>query len=114
MRTKKERDEIARLRETIRYHDEQYYGRSDPEISDYEYDLLLKRLRELEEANPDLITPDSPTRRVAGKPAEGFDRYVHRRPMLSLDNTYSVDEMVEWDRRVRRGVGRDRMDYVAE
>ncbi len=114
MSTKKERDEIVRLRETIRYHDERYYGRSDPEISDYEYDQLLNRLRILEEANPDLITPDSPTRRVAGKPAEGFDRYVHRRPMLSLDNTYSVDDLVEWDKRVRRGVGRESVEYVAE
>jgi DNA ligase (NAD+) len=116
MRTKKERvhDEVARLREIIRYHDERYYTHADPEISDYEYDQLLKRLRELEEANPDLVTPDSPTQRVAGRPAEGFANYVHRRPMLSLDNTYSVDELREWDNRVRRGVGRDSVEYVAE
>jgi DNA ligase (NAD+) len=116
MRTKKERvhDEVARLREIIRYHDERYYTHADPEISDYEYDQLLNRLRELEEANPDLITPDSPTQRVAGRPAEGFAEYVHRRPMLSLDNTYSVDELREWDNRVRRGVGRESVEYVAE
>jgi DNA ligase (NAD+) len=116
MRTKKERvhDEIARLREAIRHHDERYYLHSDPEISDYEYDQLMARLRALEEANPDLVTPDSPTRRVAGRPAEGFERYVHRRPMLSLDNTYSVDELREWDRRVCRGVGREAVEYVAE
>jgi DNA ligase (NAD+) len=116
MRTKKERvhDEIARLREIIRYHDERYYTHADPEISDYEYDQLLNRLRELEEVNPDLITADSPTQRVAGRPAEGFAEYVHRRPMLSLDNTYSVDDLREWDNRVRRGVGRDRVEYVAE
>ncbi len=116
MRTKKERvhDEVARLREIIRYHDERYYTHADPEISDYEYDQLLNRLRELEEANPDLITPDSPTQRVAGRPAEGFAEYVHRRPMLSLDNTYSVDDLREWDNRVRRGVGREGVEYVAE
>lgn len=116
MRTKTERvhDEIAHLREVLRYHDERYYIHSDPEISDYEYDQLMNRLRELEEANPDLVTPDSPTQRVAGRPAEGFERYVHRRPMLSLDNTYSYDDLREWDRRVRRGVGRDQVEYVAE
>ncbi|HEX5735812.1 MAG TPA: NAD-dependent DNA ligase LigA [Blastocatellia bacterium] len=116
MRTKKERvhDEIARLREIISHHDERYYTHADPEISDYEYDQLLSRLRELEEANPDLITADSPTQRVAGRPAEGFAEYVHRRPMLSLDNTYSIDDLREWDKRVLRGVGRERVDYVAE
>src|ERR1051325_5575252 len=116
MRTKTERvhDEIAHLREVLRYHDERYYIHSEPEISDYEYDQLMVRLRELEEANPELITPDSPTQRVAGRPAEGFERYVHRRPMLSLDNTYSYDDLREWDARVRRGVGRDQVEYVAE
>ncbi|HJQ70985.1 MAG TPA: NAD-dependent DNA ligase LigA [Blastocatellia bacterium] len=116
MRTKKERvhDEVARLREMIRYHDERYYTHADPEISDYEYDQLLARLRELEEANPDLVTADSPTQRVAGRPAEGFAEYVHRRPMLSLDNTYSIDDLREWDKRVLRGVGRERVEYVAE
>jgi DNA ligase (NAD+) len=116
MRTKTERvhDEIVHLRERLRHHDERYYVHSDPEISDYEYDQLLVRLRELEEANPDLITADSPTQRVAGRPSEGFERYVHRRPMLSLDNTYSYDDLREWDRRVHRGVGRDQVEYVAE
>jgi DNA ligase (NAD+) len=116
MRTKTERvhDEIAHLREVLRYHDERYYVHSDPEISDYEYDQLMSRLRELEEASPELITPDSPTQRVAGRPAEGFERYVHRRPMLSLDNTYSYDDLREWDARVRRGVGREQVEYVAE
>ncbi|HVG18335.1 MAG TPA: NAD-dependent DNA ligase LigA [Blastocatellia bacterium] len=116
MRTKTDRvhDEIAHLREVLRHHDERYYVHSDPEISDYEYDQLMGRLRELEEANPELVTPDSPTQRVAGRPAEGFERYVHRRPMLSLDNTYSYDDLREWDRRARRGVGRDSIEYVAE
>ncbi|HWP44049.1 MAG TPA: NAD-dependent DNA ligase LigA, partial [Blastocatellia bacterium] len=116
MQTKKDeaREEIEKLRETIRYHDERYYGQSDPEISDYEYDQLMHRLRELEQAYPDLITSDSPTQRVSGTPATAFARYVHRRPMLSLDNTYSVDDLREWDGRVRRGLGREAVEYVAE
>jgi DNA ligase (NAD+) len=116
MRTRKETaaEEVKRLRETISYHDERYYVDSDPEISDFEYDGLMRRLRELEEATPSLATPDSPTRRVSGRPAEGFANYLHRRPMLSLDNTYSVDELREWDGRVLRGVGLNAMEYVAE
>src|SRR5215831_5839338 len=116
MKTRKETagEEIKRLRETINYHDERYYIDSDPVISDFEYDELMRRLRELEEANPALATPDSPTRRVSGRPAEGFANYVHRRPMLSLDNTYSVEELREWDGRVRRGIGQDAVEYVAE
>src|ERR1051325_7452592 len=116
MATKKAsaQEEVERLRRELRHHDERYYVHSDPEISDYEYDQLLGRLREIEEANPELITPDSPTQRVAGRPSEGIERYVHRRPMLSLDNTYSFDDLREWARRVRRGVGRDQVDYVAE
>ncbi|HSE97108.1 MAG TPA: NAD-dependent DNA ligase LigA, partial [Blastocatellia bacterium] len=106
--------ELEQLRETIRYHDDRYYGQSDPEISDYEYDQLMYRLRELEEANPDLITSDSPTQRVSGTPASAFAEYVHRRPMLSLDNTYSIDDLREWDRKVRRGLGRETVEYVAE
>jgi DNA ligase (NAD+) len=94
-KTERAHDEITRLRELIRYHDERYYTQSDPEISDYEYDQLLARLRELEEAHPELITPDSPTQRVSGQPSEGFEKYVHRRAMLSLDNTYSIDDLRE-------------------
>jgi DNA ligase (NAD+) len=106
--------EIEKLRETIRSHDERYYVHSDPEISDYEYDQLMNRLKALEAEHPDLIRPDSPTQRVAGRPAEGFANYTHRRPMLSLDNTYSVQDLDDWDRRVRRGVGLEAVEYVAE
>lgn len=98
----------------IRHHDERYYTHSDPEISDYEYDLLLSRLKELEAAHPELVSPDSPTQRVSGRPVEGFTEYRHRRPMLSLDNTYSVNDLREWDNRVRRGVGREAVEYIAE
>jgi len=106
--------EIDRLRREIRYHDERYYIASSPVISDFEYDQLLARLKSLEERFPDLVTPDSPTQRVSGRPAEGFANYSHRSPMLSLDNTYSVDDLREWDGKVRRGVGLDEVEYVTE
>ena len=107
-------EEIERLREQLRYHDERYYVHSDPEISDYEYDQLLRRLGELEVAHPELVTSDSPTQRVAGRPVESFTEVRHRVPMRSLDNTYSVEELREWDARARRGAGRDEIEYVAE
>src|SRR4051794_3229168 len=106
--------EIERLREELRYHDERYYIHSDPEISDYEYDQLLKRLGELEAAHPQLVTPDSPTQRVAGHAVESFQEVRHRVPMRSLDNTYSIEDLREWDARARRGAGREQIDYVAE
>src|SRR5205085_3460071 len=95
-------------------HDERYYVHSDSEISDYDYDQLLRRLGELEAAHPELVTPDSPTQRVAGRPVESFTEVRHRVPMRSLDNTYSVEELKEWDARARRGAGRDEIEYVAE
>src|ERR1700754_514445 len=106
--------EIERLRKELRYHDERYYIHSDPEISDYEYDQLLKRLGQLEAAQPELITPDSPTPRVSGRAVDSFQEVAHRVPMRSLDNTYSVEELKEWDARARRGAGRAQIDYVAE
>ena len=108
------KDEIEQLRQTIRFHDERYYLHSDPVVSDYEYDQLMNRLKTLEEAHPELVTPDSPTQRVAGAPAQSFPSYTHSRPMLSLDNTYSVDELREWDGRVLRGAGRPVVEYVTE
>jgi DNA ligase (NAD+) len=116
MATKKAsaQEEVERLRQELRYHDERYYVHSDPEISDYEYDQLLKRLGELEAERPDLITSDSPTQRVAGRPVESFSEVRHRVPMRSLDNTYSVEDLREWDARARRGAGRDEIEYVAE
>src|ERR1051325_8529612 len=116
MPAKKEspQEEIERLRNELRYHDERYYIHSDPEISDYEYDQLLKRLGALEETHPQLITSDSPTQRVAGHAVDSFKEVAHRVPMRSLDNTYSVEDLKEWDARARRGAGRDQIDYVAE
>ena len=91
--------EIKRLREQIRHHDHQYYVENKPEVSDQDYDGLMRRLIELEETNPQLITPDSPTRRVGEKPVEGFSKLKHRTVMLSMDNTYSADELREFDKR---------------
>jgi DNA ligase (NAD+) len=106
--------EIQNLRDEIRRHEELYYVHDNPEISDVEYDALLARLQQLETEYPELVTPDSPTQRVGGRPAEGFDEYVHRRPMLSLDNSYNIDDLRAFDERCRRlADGRD-FEYVAE
>src|SRR5256714_2548271 len=106
--------EIESLREEIRRHEELYYVHDSPEISDAEYDALLVRLQQLESEYPDLVTPDSPTQRVGGRPAEGFDEYVHRRPMLSLDNSYNIDDLRAFDERCRRLADGRAFEYVAE
>lgn len=95
------RQEIERLRREIRRHDYLYYVLARPEISDYEYDMLLKRLEELEKRYPEFITPDSPTQRVSGEPTKEFPVIYHRKPMLSLSNTYNEAEIRDFDRRVR-------------
>ena len=106
--------EITELRDKIRYHEHRYYVLDDPEISDFEFDKLMHRLKELELQHPQLVTPDSPTQRVGGAPAEEFPKLRHPAPMMSLDNTYSVDDLRDFDRRVRELAGRDRVEYVAE
>ncbi|MBD0372467.1 MAG: NAD-dependent DNA ligase LigA [Pyrinomonadaceae bacterium] len=106
--------EIASLREEIRRHEELYYVHDSPEISDREYDALLARLIELETEHPHLATPDSPTQRVGGRPAEGFAEYVHRRPMLSLDNSYNIEDLRAFDERCRRLADGRPFEYVAE
>lgn len=108
------RREIERLRAVIRRHDRKYYVENQPEISDPEYDRLYRSLKDLEERFPALITPDSPTQRVAGKPLEGFAVVRHRVPMLSLDNTYSADELREFDARARKLLSGEAVTYVAE
>ncbi|RMG67972.1 MAG: NAD-dependent DNA ligase LigA, partial [Calditrichaeota bacterium] len=95
------RQEIERLRREIRRHDYLYYVLAQPEISDYEYDMLVKRLEELERQYPEFITPDSPTQRVSGEPTKEFPVVQHRKPMLSLSNTYNEEEIRDFDRRVR-------------
>jgi DNA ligase (NAD+) len=106
--------ELESLREEIRRHEELYYVHDNPEISDVDYDQLLARLQALEAAHPSLVTPDSPTQRVGGRPAEGFEEYVHRRPMLSLDNSYNIDDLRAFDERCRKLADGRAIEYVAE
>ena len=106
--------EIEELRDKLRHHEYRYHVLDDPEISDAAYDRLMNRLKELEAANPKWITPDSPTVRVGGPPREGFQTVQHARPMLSLDNAFSYDALRDYDRRVRQGSGREKIEYVAE
>jgi DNA ligase (NAD+) len=106
--------EMGELREKLRYHEYRYYVLDDPEISDAAYDRMMNRLKELEAAHPELVTPDSPTVRVGGAPREGFTTVRHARPMLSLDNAFSYDALRDWDRRVREGSGQEKIEYIAE
>src|ERR1700674_5002284 len=106
--------EIEELRDKLRHHEYLYYVLDQPEISDAAYDRLMKRLEELEAAHPALITPDSPTVRVGGTPREGFQTVQHARPMLSLDNAFSYDALRDFDRRVRQGSEREKIEYIAE
>lgn len=106
--------EIEKLRTEIRRHDYLYYVLAQPEISDTEYDKLMKRLKELEEKNPQFITGDSPTQRVSGKAVKDFSTVKHASPMLSLDNTYSSDEILEWDNRVKKTITDGSCEYAVE
>jgi DNA ligase (NAD+) len=108
------KNEIEQLRAKLRYHEYRYYVLDDPEISDAAFDRMMDRLKELEAAHPELITPDSPSQRVGGAPREGFQTVRHARPMLSLDNAFSYDALRDWDRRVREGSGREKIEYIAE
>jgi len=105
---------IEGLREKVRYHEHLYYVLDNPEISDTEFDKLMQQLQQLEAEHPTLITPDSPTQRVGGKPREGFVKVRHSSPMLSLDNTYNEEELRAWERRVHELTGRKDVDYVCE
>lgn len=105
---------IEELRETIRRHDAMYYVEAKPEISDREYDKLMAELRELEAKHPDLLTPDSPSQRVGGKPIEGFATVRHRQPMLSIDNTYNEQEVRAFDERVRKSLGGGKYHYLVD
>jgi len=113
-------DRAATLRDLIRHHEERYYVDDAPEISDAEFDALMRELRAIEAAHPELVDPDSPTQRVGGRPAEGFETSRHLAPMLSLDNAYSEDELREFHARICRGLDRPAMNldeplaYVAE
>src|SRR4051812_20872535 len=99
--------EIAELRQDIREHDQRYYVEAAPTISDLEYDKLLARLKELEAANPALITPDSPTQRVGDQPLAELAHVRHRVPMLSMDNTYSLEELQKYGERTAKLLDRE-------
>ena len=108
-------NEIAHLRDELRHHEHLYYVLDAPVLSDAEYDKLMNRLKALEAEHPEMITPDSPTQRVGGKPADGFVKAAHSRPMLSLDNAYNDDELRAWDARVRGGLtSTDEVRYTCE
>src|SRR4051812_5514196 len=104
--------EVERLRKEIQEHEYKYYVLAQPTISDYEFDQLVRELQRLESENPDLITPDSPTQRVAGEPAKEFPTHTFSKSMLSLDNAYSEEELVDWGRRCQQLTGAESIDYV--
>ncbi len=114
MAKKKPDLDVAALREKIRFHEHRYYVLDDPEVADAEFDRLLNQLKKIEAEHPELITPQSPTQRVGGKPREGFVKVAHSSPMLSLDNAYSEEELREWERRVQELSGRTDVEYVCE
>jgi DNA ligase (NAD+) len=106
--------QIEKLREDLRKHEYLYYVLDEPEISDVKFDRMMEELQQLESANPELVTPDSPTQRVGGAPRKGVETRQHSPAMMSLDNTYSMEELDEFDRRVRELASRGRIDYVTE
>jgi len=107
-------ERIRKLRDEIEFHNYRYYVLDDPVISDAEYDALMRELVELEAEHPELVTPDSPTQRVGAAPAEAFAPVVHRSPMMSLANVYSVEELRAFDTRVRKALDGEPVEYVAE
>lgn len=112
--TKSDEQQIEQLRDELRKHEHLYYVLDQPEITDAEYDALMRRLQDLEAKHPDLITSDSPTQRVGGRPREGFVKVRHSAPMLSLDNALNEQELRDFDRRVRELLGGEPYLYVAE
>src|SRR5438094_7713949 len=105
--------EIEKLRRELERHNRLYYE-GQPQISDYDFDQKLRRLQELEAQHPEHFDPNSPSQRVGGAPIDEFKTVVHRPPMLSIDNVYSLDELRAWDARLRRGLGREDIEYEAE
>jgi DNA ligase (NAD+) len=105
---------LEKLREDIRKHEYLYYVKDEPEISDVKFDRMMEELKRLESEHPELVTPDSPTQRVGGTPRTGFETRRHSPAMMSLDNTYSMEDLDEFDRRVHELAGRQRIDYVTE
>lgn len=114
MKKSSAQEKINKLREQINYHDRKYYVENNPKISDYEYDHLFAELKKLEKEHPELILPESPTQRVGGEPEEEFTTVEHTMPMLSLDNTYSKAEIIDFDKRVQKGLSEKNIEYVVE
>lgn len=106
--------EIEQLRKELRYHSYLYYVKDAPQITDYEYDYMYRRLVELEAKYPESVTPDSPTQRVGGKASDDFRKVRFKKPMLSLTNAFSADELRDFDRRVKEGLGTDSVEYITE
>jgi len=111
---KEAKQKIQKLREEIVYHEKKYYVENDPQISDFEFDMLTKKLVNLERQFPELITPESPTQRVGEQLLEGFSSVEHRTPMLSLDNCYSMDELRDFEERIQKIIPSEKITYVAE
>ena len=107
-------DDIDRLREEIRHHDRLYYVEAKPAISDLDYDRLLKQLEQLESEHPELVTPDSPTQRIGDQPVSHLGSVTHRLPMLSIDNTYSVDELKEYEQRTQKLLPDEKIEWLVE
>lgn len=107
-------ERAAELRAELRHHEHLYYVLDSPSITDAAYDALMNELKRIEAEHPELLTADSPTQRVGGKPAEGFKKAAHSRPMLSLDNAYNAEELAAWDARVRELAGSLPVEYMAE
>jgi len=108
------RARVEKLRQLVRYHNYCYHVLDAPEISDAEYDALFRELQELEAAHPEWVTPDSPTQRVGAPPLDKFEKVVHPRPMLSLDNAFNADEVRAWLQRAHRLIGEQPLQFVAE
>ncbi len=111
---KEAKKRIQKLREDVVFHEKKYYVENDPQISDYEFDMLIKKLINLERQFPEFITPESPTQRVGEQPLEGFVSVGHSTPMLSLDNCYTMEELREFEERIRKIIPTEKIAYVAE
>lgn len=114
MATEEIRKKVQELRKEIRHHSYLYYVKDAPEITDYEFDHLYRQLVDLEKEYPELVTPDSPTQRVGGKASDDFRKVRFRKPMLSLANAFSADELRDFDRRVKEGLGVNSVEYITE
>jgi len=111
---KQAEQKIEKLRKDITHHEKRYYVDNNPQISDFEFDMLVKKLEELEKQFPELVTPESPTQRVGEQPVSGFASVEHSTPMLSLDNCYSFEELKEFEERIKKIIPDEKIEYVAE